>query len=77
MVFSIFYPDVFASALGIAGGIGEAFLNGLLPISLLWVGKYMWQLKTDLKWLENRLMLTLLALYAFFVIGLEIADLFF
>lgn len=77
MVFSIFYPDVFASALGIAGGIGEAFLNGLLPISLLWVGKYMWQLKTDLKWLENRFMLTLLALYAFFVIGLEIADLFF
>ena len=76
MVFSIFYPDVFASALGVAGGYGEAFLNGLLPISLLWVGKYMWELETDLKWLENRYMLTLLALYAFFVIGLETFHLF-
>lgn len=77
MVFSIFYPDIFANALGVAGGFGEALLNGLLPISLLWVGKYVWKLKADLKWLENRLMLTLLALYALFVIGLETYYLFF
>lgn len=65
-------PNIFATALGIAGGFGEAFLNGLLPIALTWVGKFVWKLKVDLKWLENRLTLGVLALYAFFVVALEI-----
>jgi tyrosine-specific transport protein len=64
-------PDIFATALGVAGGFGEAFLNGLLPIGLLWIGKYTWKLKADLKWLENRGVLIFLTLYAFFVIALE------
>ena len=64
-------PDIFTTALGIAGGFGEAFLNGLLPIGLLWVGKYTWKLKADLKWLENRGVLTFLIIYALFVIVLE------
>lgn len=29
-------PDVFLLALGIAGGIGEAFINGLIPIWMVW-----------------------------------------
>ena len=33
-------PDIFDDALGIAGGIGEAYLNGLLPIFLVWAGRY-------------------------------------
>ncbi|MEM8728214.1 MAG: aromatic amino acid transport family protein, partial [Chlamydiota bacterium] len=44
-------PGIFTAALGVAGGFGEAFLNGLLPIGLLWVGKYSRNLKTDLNWL--------------------------
>lgn len=64
-------PGVFTTALGVAGGFGEAFLNGLLPIGLLWVGKYTWKLKADLKWLENKTVLTFLILYALFVVGLE------
>lgn len=64
-------PGIFTIALGIAGGFGEAFLNGLLPIALLWVGKYTWKLKADLAWLENKGILIFLALYAFFVIFLE------
>ena len=65
-------PKVFTTALGVAGGFGEAFLNGLLPIGLLWVGKYSCKLKADLKWLENKGVLIFLAAYALFVIFLEI-----
>ncbi len=68
-------PGVFGTALGVAGGFGEAFLNGLLPIGLMWSGKYVWKLKTDLKVLRNRYLLTLLGLYAFLVIALEVAQL--
>lgn len=68
-------PGIFSTALGVAGGFGEAFLNGLLPIGLMWSGKYVWKLKTDLKVLGNRYLLTLLGLYAFLVIAIEIAQL--
>lgn len=64
-------PGIFTTALGVAGGFGEAFLNGLLPIGLLWVGKYTWKLKADLRWLENKGVLVFLIVYALFVIGLE------
>jgi len=68
-------PGIFSTALGVAGGFGEAFLNGLLPIGLMWAGKYVWKLQTDLKILGNRYLLTLLGLYAFLVIALEVAQL--
>lgn len=66
-----FNPDIFSTALGIAGGFGEAFLNGLLPVSFMWAGKYVWKLETDLKVLGNRFFLSLLILYGLFVMVLE------
>lgn len=33
-------PKIFVAALGFAGGFGEAFLNGLLPVAIVWVGRY-------------------------------------
>ncbi len=68
-------PGIFTTALGIAGGFGEAFLNGLLPIGLLWVGKYTCKLKADLAWLENKGVLSFLIIYSLFVVGLEIVHL--
>lgn len=34
------YPDIFLSALNWAGGLGGAFLLALLPIAIIWVGRY-------------------------------------
>jgi tyrosine-specific transport protein len=39
-LFAFWDPGIFLSALGVAGGFGEAFLNGLLPVLLVWVGRY-------------------------------------
>lgn len=36
---ALYDPKVFDAALGIAGGFGEAILNGLLPVSLVWIGR--------------------------------------
>ena len=74
-IFATLNPQIFTTALGVAGGFGEAFLNGLLPIGLLWAGKYTWKLKADVNWLENKGVLTLLALYALFVVILEVIHL--
>lgn len=34
------YPDLFIAALNWAGGLGGAFLLALLPIAIIWVGRY-------------------------------------
>lgn len=76
LILAQFNPNIFITILGVAGGFGETFLNGLLPIGLLWQGKYRWKLTTHLKWLENRGVLILLIAYTCFVIILEICHLF-
>jgi tyrosine-specific transport protein len=39
-LFSALDPAIFVTAIGFAGGFGEAFLNGLLPVAMVWVGRY-------------------------------------
>jgi len=40
MIIAIAYPTIFLVALGYAGGISCAFLFGLMPPLLVWVGRY-------------------------------------
>jgi tyrosine-specific transport protein len=40
LLIAIIDPTLFDRALGISGGFGEAFLNGLLPVLLVWAGRY-------------------------------------
>jgi tyrosine-specific transport protein len=40
MIIAIIYPHIFLVALGYAGGISCAFLFGLMPPVLAWVGRY-------------------------------------
>ncbi|MCI5052741.1 MAG: tyrosine transporter [Simkaniaceae bacterium] len=39
-VFALINPAIFDRALSIAGGFGESFLNGILPVALVWAGRY-------------------------------------
>ena len=40
VIIAIINPNIFLRALGYAGGIGCALLLGLLPIIMVWVGRY-------------------------------------
>jgi tyrosine-specific transport protein len=44
MAFAYLDPTIFEKALGLAGGYGEAFLNGLLPICVYAIGRYVMRL---------------------------------
>ncbi len=68
----LFDPTLFDRALGIAGGFGEAFLNGFLPVMLVWMGRYAVKLPSDCALPGGRLTLTLLLIVSVFVIGLEL-----
>jgi tyrosine-specific transport protein len=67
----IFDPTIFDRALGIAGGFGEAFLNGLLPVLLVWLGRYAMKLPSDFQLPGGKFTLALLLLISLTVIGFE------
>ncbi|MCH9634406.1 MAG: Tyrosine-specific transport protein [Chlamydiae bacterium] len=40
IIISIYFPNIFLAALGLAGGIGSALILGLLPILMVWSKRY-------------------------------------
>lgn len=75
--FAAAYPHIFIEAIGVAGGYGEAILNGLLPIALVWVGRYQMDLEVIDSFLTSRTMLILLTLATLLIMGVETHHLFF
>jgi tyrosine-specific transport protein len=74
-VFAHYNPGVFISAIGLAGGIGEAVLNGFLPIAMVWVGRYKMKLEGRPMLFGGRGLLLLLALFCLFVVCIEVYSL--
>lgn len=66
-------PKIFYDALAYAGGFGEAILNGLLPIGLVWLGRYHLNLPSEYRLPGGRATLIVLLLITLLVIGLECA----
>ena len=64
-------PSIFIVAIGVAGGFGEAFLNGILPAWLVWVGRYRRKLRSPYLLPGGKITLAVLIAAAFIVIILE------
>ncbi|MFQ5730078.1 MAG: amino acid permease [Waddliaceae bacterium] len=77
VIFAALNPGIFLQALGIAGGFGEAILNGLFPIAMVWVGRYHMKLSSEYTVPGGRFLLGVLTLFTFIIIGIEIQHLFF
>jgi len=75
--FAATYPGVFIEAIGLAGGYGEAILNGLFPILMVWVGRYILHLPSQYSLMGGRPMLAILLLITLFIMGIETHHLFF
>ncbi|MEC7839679.1 MAG: aromatic amino acid transport family protein [Chlamydiota bacterium] len=72
LLFATYNPGIFIQAIGIAGGIGESILNGIIPISMFWIGKYHLNKESSFSLPGGRISLTLLMLFTIFIMGLEI-----
>jgi tyrosine-specific transport protein len=70
-------PKIFLDALAYAGGFGEAVLNGLFPIGMVWIGRYSLNLRSSYRLPGGRLTLVVLLAITLVVIALEIAHAFF
>lgn len=70
-LFSSLDPKIFVTAIGFAGGFGEAFLNGLLPVALVWVGRYQRELGGQAQLTGEKPMLAMLFALSVAVMVLE------
>ena len=68
-------PSIFDKALGFAGGVGEAFLNGFVPIAFFVIMKK--RFDKEKMQIKNKLLLALLSLFCLFVFCIEIHELIF
>ncbi len=72
-VIAILYPNIFLVALGYAGGISCAFLFGLMPPVMVWVGRYIKHYPHETRQLfGGKPLLVLLMTFAFLILGSEI-----
>lgn len=65
------FPGIFLTAIGIAGGFGEAILNGLIPIMMVWIGRYRLGLYSTCRLAGGRLTLLALLGFTIAIIALE------
>lgn len=69
LIFSYDNPKIFLKALEYAGGFGEAFLNCLLPVAMVWVGRYKMQLDSAYSLPGGKVSLALITLFTLMVVG--------
>ncbi|MBA2368003.1 MAG: amino acid transporter [Candidatus Protochlamydia sp.] len=72
-IFAAYFEKIFLLALDTSGGFGDSILNGILPIMMVWIGRYYLNFPS-----ENRLpggKPLLIAVLAFFVVSLALETL--
>ncbi len=72
LIIGMIYPNIFLEALDYAGGFGCALLLGLLPILMVWVGRYRMGLKSTGVLKGGRLLLLILLSFVVFEVGYEL-----
>jgi tyrosine-specific transport protein len=70
-ILAVVYPDVFLTALGYAGGYGSALLLGLLPILMVWSGRYFKKLPSRYSLGGGRATLVLMLMFVIFEVVFE------
>jgi tyrosine-specific transport protein len=72
LLIAILYPHIFLTTLEYAGGIGCALLLGLLPVMMVWRGRYHLNLQGTKQIAGGKWVLALLALFVIFEVAQEL-----
>jgi tyrosine-specific transport protein len=76
LIFSLAYPKLFFSALNFAGGICAVILFGILPASMVWIGRYRKNLSSRYQVRGGRPLLIFIFLFSFFVLFFQLSHMF-
>lgn len=72
LILGITYPHSFLIALDFAGGFGCAMLLGLMPILMVWFGRYRLGFKSEFSLPGGKITLFILLAFVIFELGIEI-----
>ncbi len=71
LVLAIFFPSAFVNFLDLSGGFGDALLSGLIPVAMVWVGRYRKGLGGEYSAPGGKWALFLVALFALSIFMLQ------
>lgn len=71
-LFSLYYPHIFLTALNFAGGFGAVVLFGILPASMVWVGRYRLFLGKEPLVPGGKITLSLVILFSSLIVIIEL-----
>ena len=74
LLFALCYPQLFFKALNFAGGICAVILFGILPVTMVWIGRYHKSMRGAYQFPFGKLSLVLMFAVAVAVLLLQIAD---
>lgn len=73
---SILFPNIFLEALGFAGGICAVILFGILPVLMVWKGRYKKKIEAEYRVFGGKVLLVLLFMGALFVAFFQLSNMF-
>ena len=71
---SLFYPEIFFAALNFAGGVCAVILFGLLPVLMVWKGRYRLKQPGELELFGGKRMLVLLFAFSLFILFFQLSS---
>jgi len=74
LILALIYPQMFFKALNFAGGICTVILFGLLPVMMVWIGRYRREGKTSYEVPGGKLTLVAIFLFALFILFLQLSS---
>lgn len=74
VTFAILYPRAFLVALDTSGGFGDAVLNGMIPVCMVWSGRYIKKQQGGYRVRGGRPLLAILFIFASLVLVIELLE---
>lgn len=71
-IFAVYFERIFLIALDTSGGFGDSILNGIIPVLMVWIGRYSMGYKSDFRVWGGKPFLIFILLLFVFSLGLEI-----
>ncbi len=71
-IFAVYFERIFLLALDTSGGFGDSILNGIMPVLMVWIGRYYLKFPAENRVPGGRPLLLLILLFFIFSLGLEI-----
>ncbi|NGX59435.1 MAG: Tyrosine-specific transport protein [Chlamydiae bacterium] len=73
---AILYPNIFLKALNFAGGICAVLLFGIMPVLMVWKGRYKSEMQTNYRVFGGKPLLVILFLLSIFVMFFQLSNMF-